>query len=590
MLAGEAEPAAVSIALGELGDASTLAAQWSNARHRPRRRLFMGFAVGFLGVCGIAIVATVASGVGGSLAGRTEPSGVGVSVFQPAAPPATADGINVLDLRVTVRQDTTWGQFFELAGSAAKRPVVVHWAQLRSLTQGNDALDENLPLGIAFKDLTLSSALNLMNDTVNLPIDDGVQVRAIDGSLVFASAAYFDRFETLMVTYDLSSVPDIDIGGEAGTQASIVDAIQQMAFPNLWRENGGDRASLQQIGRTLLIKAPRRVHTQVEWILKHGAGLGKQQEAPAVGAVPARADRAVAGVPVLRDIPIIENLFKNGAAGVSDQTPGEAIIPLRHIDPEAFRTLLGAFFDVAKGMKECDVERVMEAKGTTFRIQASQRQTTLASMVAFLIDRPASEAVMGPAETKRMRLTNTEPTAVAAWLNNAFDVSPYLHASPLPRSVSADTADNSVIFGSTADQARAVESLVRLADDPVMWTQRAISEEAERTFGTPRVISLEHGKAQMLAPVTASRMVGVAGASGGRILVVAHERLNAVVVAGDPVLVDRAERMVRSLDRIVGLDGRPELELSALRSIAIPTQVEYLPEGVVPVKSTGLGR
>ena len=590
MLAGEAEPAAVSTALGELGDAATLAAQWSNARQRPRRRLLMGFAAGLFGVSGIAIVAAIASGAGGGLAGRGEPpTGVGVSVFQPgpAAAP-TPDGVALIDLRVSVEQDMTWSAFFEMVGATAKMPVAVHWSQIRGLQQGNDMIDESTPLGLSFNGLTLASALNMMNDSLNLPMDDGVQVRAIDGSLVFASASYFDRLETLMVTYDLSTVPDNDIGGEAGIQQCIVDAIQNMALPNLWRANDGDRASLQQIGRTLLIKAPRRVHTQVEWILRHGAGLGKQQEAAAVGGAPTRP--AAVSVPVLRDIPLVGNLFKQAAMGLSDHEPGEATITLRHIDPAAFRTLLGAFFDVAKGMKECDFERMMEAKGTTFRIRASQRQATLASMVAFLVDRPANEAFMGPPETKRMRLTNTDPAAVAAWLNKAFDVSPYLHESPVPRSIAADVTDNSVIFGSTADQARTVESLVRLADDPVTWTQRAISEEAERQFGPPRVIVLNHGIAQTLAPVIASAMVGAAMQTRVQILVVAHESLNAVVVAGDHLLADRAERMARSLDHMIGLAGKPEMDLSVLRSFARPTQVEYLPDGVIPVQGTGLGR
>lgn len=300
MLAGEPESAAVGVAIGELGDAASLAKQWSRARRDPKRSLIMGMTLGITGLAGAAVVAMIAVG-GMGHSGLGAGNDVGVTVFQPAV---VKSDVVLSDLRISGVQEQTWTLFFKMVGETAKMPVTVQWAQLQAMRNQPSGVSPDSPIGISFTNLTLTSAMSLLNDTAGLPIDDGVQVRAIDGSLVFAPASYFDKIETVMVSYDLSKFPDIEIGGDAGTQCSLRDAITSMAYPDLWRANGGDRAVLQEIGTTFLIKAPKRVHEQVAWILKSAGKPGKLD-----AVVPGQAVR----VPILRDVPVIGSDAVSGA-------------------------------------------------------------------------------------------------------------------------------------------------------------------------------------------------------------------------------------------------------------------------------------
>lgn len=562
MLAGEPEPAAVSVAIGELGDAASLARQWSRARRNPKRSLIMGMTLGITGLAGAAVVAMIAVG-GMGHAGLGTGNDVGVTVFQPAV---VNEGSVLAELRVSGEQNELWLDFVARVGAAGKMPVTAQWAQLGAMRGNDNGVKTESPWGVTFTNLTLTSALNLLNDTAGLPIDDGVQVRAIDGSLVFAPASYFDKIETVMVSYDLSKFPDIEIGGDAGTQSSLRDAITSMAYPDLWRTNGGDRAVLQEIGTTLLIKAPKRVHEQVAWIIKSAGELGKAGKhslapMPKDTGIPveSRSTTPVELAPVPAKLPGL-------TPARSDHLPGETRIMLKQISAADFRGVLGSYFDVAPGLKRCDFVREMEANDGVFMLRASQRQAELARAIAEVIDCPAKPADNAAATSKRFNLAHAKAQPVAEWLNNVFKVSPFLKVSPVQRSIAADQSDNSIVFASTADQVEAVGRLVNLCDQRDNDTP--ISAAAEQIFGAPKVIALSHADAATLAPVIATRMVEVAQQTSGQILVIAHPAYpqdkdwNAVVIAGDRRLVDQAEMMAHELDRAIGLTGHPAADLS----------------------------
>jgi|GEM_PF-2925454 len=578
MLTGVSEPVAMTTAIGELGDAASLAKQLNEARRRPQRRTAMAMIMGLTGISCVLAVAAVSvngfngggtwpwagSGVGAGGVGGV--GGVGIRVFQPAP---TAD-VKTLDaLRVSAKETDTIGDFFKAVGEAARMPVTIHWSQLRGVRGDEFAVQHDTTIGMTFSGITLVSAMSLINDTLSFPADDGLQWRVIDGSVVFSSSLYFDRLETTMVTYDLSGVPNIEVGGEAGTQASIREAIVTMAFPEFWRDNGGDRATIREIGTTMLIKAPRRVHAQVEWIITNAAGKATKPHAalnpgmtPGLPIQPSLDEawkwpfpNVQLKPPVLADLPTITRFF---TAPHPDREPSSVVIELRHMKPEDFRAILASFYDVVPGMKQCPFPRVMECNDANITVSASKRQTDIAKALAEIIDRPASDAPAGTpgaptadTHSQRFVLKYTEARAVAGWLNDMFQVSPYLHASPVPRSIAADVTDNSVIFGSIRRQVRSVEDLIALIDqrDP---SGPPLSEYQVLVYGEPRVVSLERASAATLAPLVAASVISVAQQTGKQILVIAHASENSVVIAGDSALANQAERLTRALDQAIG--------------------------------------
>lgn len=333
MLGGVREAEAVSTALSELGDASAFARQWSSARSAPKRRRIMGIAAGFavaatLGITAAVILPAQPDGQGGG----QKP--VPVSAFQPAA----TESVKSLEgIRFSARAGDTWEQFTREVGERANMPVAISWSQLQTLPSANATgpFETTTQLGVDFAEMKLSSALRLLNEARGLPAGSGVDTRVIDGCLVFSTAAAFDKAESVLVTYDLTSVPDIDVGGEAGTVQQIKNAIQSLVEPNNWAENGSDIATLSEVNLKLFIRAPRRMHEQIEWVLREVKNTGNAADAePEVGALHAVPSRPVAkekpasfsavgpafgavsldgarfrAVPVLGAVPVMNRLF-----------------------------------------------------------------------------------------------------------------------------------------------------------------------------------------------------------------------------------------------------------------------------------------
>ncbi len=238
----------------------------------------MGITAG-LGVVAVAMGITAMSVLparSGTTVGVDEGHPVPVATFRPAG----VGGAEVLgELRVSGEAGDTWEQFMREVGEASKMPVTVSWAELKRL---ND-FEEVTQLGVTFREIKLSTALRLLNQARGLGEFSGVDTRVIDGSLVVSTASSFDKAESVLVTYDLSDLPDIDVRGEAGTQEQVKSAIQEMVEPQHWAMSGGDRASLAEVGTKLFIKAPLRMHKQVEWVLSEIKSTGKANEAVGAG-------------------------------------------------------------------------------------------------------------------------------------------------------------------------------------------------------------------------------------------------------------------------------------------------------------------
>ncbi|QOI99737.1 MAG: hypothetical protein HRU70_04280 [Phycisphaeraceae bacterium] len=257
MLGGMSENDAARTAIAEIGDAATLAKGLRGAKARKPRRTVMAWTT--IGVVGVA------AATAGILAVKApgDPM-VRTSVYAPATSP---DAEKVRAVKIAATPDMTFGEFFQGLGKAAGMPVVVHWPQLHALAHSSDGPEIAAvePLGVEFAPLSLIPALDLLNDSLNLTPDNRVEWRLVEGTILFASTAYFDRLETSLVTYDLGSLPATLASGEH--RDSVGEMIPRVVEPTLWADHGGDRATLTVFAGRLFVKAPRRVHDQIEWVL-----------------------------------------------------------------------------------------------------------------------------------------------------------------------------------------------------------------------------------------------------------------------------------------------------------------------------------
>lgn len=550
ILGGTRESAAVTTAIAELGDATALARQWSVARMAPRRRRIMGIAAGLAFATAGALAFTMFGGQGGAGPGEHP---VPVAIFEPTDRP---EARAIEDLRLTGDAGTSWLEFMEAVGRAAKMPVTIHWSQLHMLRdQESASITEKTRLGVTFQNVKLSSALVLLNDTLNLPVASGIDYRVIDGSLVFSSTAFFDKTETSVVTYDLSAMPNIDIGGEAGTQEQIKNAIQTLVEPEHWNENGGNRATLTDVGTKLFIKAPKRMHAQVEWILGEIKSTGKAGKAGKVEAGGANAKE-----PWWENRPGLPRL---GVVPGSDHKAGEKTFELHAMGAQQFRDLLDRYFDTAPGLKECDFERVMEipaGEADKLILRASERQVELADRLRAVVDREASNKQPTPSETRTFSLRHASADGVAAFLKMVIEASPFMNNSPTPARLAVDARTNSIVFVAESEHVKLAAAVVDLIDQPKdNGTRAEVPAAVEQSFGAGEIVTLRHGDAGEIAPIVARRLVEWSREVGGQQFVVTkHGDANGVLVAGTATARARALAMLNELDEAVGRAGQAE--------------------------------
>jgi hypothetical protein len=279
MLCGLSEAKATADAIEELGEADELAGRYTQAYSHPRRRRIMQ--IGMLGIAGAAVVTAIVTFNG---PGSVIPS----SAFQPAReePPEA-----LRDIRVTADLSLRWDDFFQAIGQGAKLPVFVHWPQLRAIGGEMPTISPDNGIGVDLQGFALDAAITMLNDHANLTDDMGLAYRVQDGRIIFSSQAFFDRQETVLVTYDLTAAigarkSDIEDGA---TTHEVVDSIKQLVtslvHPDLWAENGGDLARMQTYGTKLFVSAPSRLQPKVQWVLAEMATAGPKDHAvPGAGA------------------------------------------------------------------------------------------------------------------------------------------------------------------------------------------------------------------------------------------------------------------------------------------------------------------
>lgn len=516
MLTGRGEAEAGAEAIGELGDAAELARNLRAARRRPQRRRLMATMIG------AAVLAVVGAGV----AAVWQPGGRAVPVSS-YAPEVSADAAALGKAKVSLREGTSWGELFKLAGEASHSPVTVHWASMR--TTGNDetAIQPDHPLGVEVDSLSLPTTLELLNDRMERSGASRVEWRLVEGTLVFATRGFFDKSEMVLRTYDLSGLPGMEPGGEEAVERAR-ELIVKTAEPEGW-DVGGGTSTIASYGMKLFVKAPPRVHAAVSWVL----GELRSGEGRAEGAVEVRTFR-------------LTRVSAAEAAG-----------------------LVGSLFPGEKG----GVRATADAATNSVVVKGTAEALLRVEGCLAGLDRGA-EAGAGGKQTRVFPLRHIDAgramAAVRAMMTEAGTRGKLETAS-------TDAATNSLVVVGTAEGLEQVESRLSGIDREEGGAGAAEGGRKEgvpaavlQNIGPGEVVRLRHAEAGELAPVVARRLVEWSREVGGERFVVTRQGAG-VLVAGTPTARTRATAMLRELDEVVGRGGREALSGGELGASATMT-------------------
>jgi hypothetical protein len=288
LLNGTSEPEAVRTAIGELGDAVMLAERLRAAGRGPRRRHIMA-SVAIFGVAGAALVTSLValqggSGSGSGSTGDAARSPVPAAVFTPTEQPQAKD------VRVMVSPEMSFADFAKALSDGAGKSLDARWKLLDGVGAAGDT---NLPIENTLKGLPIREAIRMINEGL-APKSDGVDYRIDDDRLIFSTTEYFDKQEVTLVAYDLKDqaaqrarqIENKSIA-EVTSQVTeqVCNVIRDLVHPEQWKENGGDRASIAVYGSKLFVRAPKRFHPEIEWVLAQLPGETSPQlaELPIIG-------------------------------------------------------------------------------------------------------------------------------------------------------------------------------------------------------------------------------------------------------------------------------------------------------------------
>lgn len=258
MVTGLNEEQSVRKAIEELGDAALFAQRYRTARNEPRRRHIMN---------GILL-----TGIGASLAISITALTGGSSLQQGTYIPGNSTMLATQDLpevRMNLHfESAPLPDVIEYIAATLKLPHHIHWEDL--------ATDEELTLAVG--DVSLVTALRLINDELELSSGDNLDVRLNDGLLEFADQDYFDQREQIITTYNVDEFLRADVMPEEA-----IDLIMEFVEPDSWIDNGGVVAHIKLGGPILFVEAPPRIQEGVQWILSELSmpGLEEQGEAGA---------------------------------------------------------------------------------------------------------------------------------------------------------------------------------------------------------------------------------------------------------------------------------------------------------------------
>jgi hypothetical protein len=291
MLDGCDERSATRQAIDELGEIAQLARRFDAADRPHHRSTLMQLAI----ISAIA-TATVTGAV--LLKPSTHPQPMRMFEQKQAQlePPADVGSVTL-----TMQPDMSMASLVELILRDAKLGVSVDWDEMEEI-----GLSREMPLGMGGQAMPLASTLQLLAQRGSGP-HDRLAWRFRDRMLVLASAARFDREETVLTSADVAAVivrissqgdvPRVDAAEQ------LVNLITQFVEPECWVDNGGSLAKVTIVGGKMFVEAPPRIQERVAWIIGElGADAGEEPQA--------RSQVERTSIPLVGDVPVLADLYR----------------------------------------------------------------------------------------------------------------------------------------------------------------------------------------------------------------------------------------------------------------------------------------
>ena len=257
VLTGENEPAALRLAIEELGSAAELARRFKSASRRNPGRLIM-----YSTLIGLGAASLITAGMFVSSAAQS-PAAV---YYNPMV--GADERVELAEIPVAVAFDETpLEQVFDFLAKVVESDLITYWCVLEE--RGIDR-DKLVTITLEHK-RPLSQVIALVLESVAEPGWPAIDWRYGDDLMEFSTRDYFDRREVRLATFDVAGIlEDLEIqyvlNREASTQ-KLCGLIYQYVAPEAWESNGGSVAHLSVVGTIMLIRAPQRFHAEVQWIL-----------------------------------------------------------------------------------------------------------------------------------------------------------------------------------------------------------------------------------------------------------------------------------------------------------------------------------
>ncbi len=257
VLTGENEPAALRLAIEELGSAAELARRFKTASRPNPGRLIM-----YSTIIGLGAASLITAGILVSSAAQ----GPTAVYYNPMV--GTDERVELAEIPVAVAFDETpLEQVFDYFAKVVESDLIAYWCVLEECGIDRDKL---VTIRLERK-RPLSQVIALVLESAAEPGWPAIDWRYGDGLMEFSTRDYFDRREVRLATFDVAGILDdledqYVINREASTE-KLCDLIYEYVAPEAWESNGGSVAHLTVVGTLMLIRAPQRFHAEVEWIL-----------------------------------------------------------------------------------------------------------------------------------------------------------------------------------------------------------------------------------------------------------------------------------------------------------------------------------
>jgi hypothetical protein len=270
MIDGHAEAPATQQAIRELGDAAVIASRFHKAERTHPRRWIMNTLILSVSAAAISLstLALRQAAVAPPSHAPNSPPAQSSTLSAQSTTPESLSSLNpdfattttAPEPTLTVRAGETAAEFFDDFAKSFGVAPLVRWDQLESAKVQRDAA---IPVGCA---LPRPEAWKFVQDQLTGSFELGWRLRA--DQIEISVQSELDRREIELVSYDLTSV----INEYPPNETSVIiqntmELINQTIEPEYWRNNGGDLASIHRVGRKVFVRAPKRVHEGVRWIL-----------------------------------------------------------------------------------------------------------------------------------------------------------------------------------------------------------------------------------------------------------------------------------------------------------------------------------